>query len=103
MQKAEDQIQQEVFYYAQKFKTLAHPVRLQIVLFLRDGEKCVCDISKYLQMSQSKISYHLKLLLDVRLIQQRLERTWSYYSLREDVISWINEDCCEIFKLKKSH
>ncbi len=85
--------------YAEKFKALAHPLRLQIILFLRDGEKCVCELCSALDLQQSKISYHLKILLDVNLIQQRTDKTWSYYSLKEDLISWVNEECCQVFKL----
>ncbi len=85
--------------YADKFKALAHPLRLQIILFLRDGEKCVCELCSDLDLQQSKISYHLKILLDVNLIEQRTDKTWSYYSLKEDLISWVNEECCQVFKL----
>jgi len=38
--------------------------------------------------SQSKISYHLKQLLDVGLIERRSHGTWAYYSLTGDISRW---------------
>lgn len=86
--------------YAKKFRALADPLRLQIILLLKEGEKCVCDLCEEMDMQQSKVSYHLKILQEVNLISCRHDRTWSYYRLKEDVISWVTEECCEFIKLK---
>lgn len=86
--------------YANKFKALSDPIRLHIILLLRDGEKCVCDLCSNLDMSQSKISYHLKILINANLISCRFDKTWSYYSLKEDIISWVVEECCQFIQLR---
>ncbi len=44
------------------FKALSHPARLQIVEFLREGEKCVCEIYPALKLEQSTVSRHLAIL-----------------------------------------
>jgi ArsR family transcriptional regulator len=92
--------QSELKLYAEKFKALSDPLRLCIILNLKDGEKCVCELCDNLEMQQSKISYHLKILVDVGLIKRRYDKTWSYYSLKEDVVSWVAEECCEFIKLR---
>ncbi len=77
---------------AQRFHVLADPVRLQIILLLRDREMCVGDLSGTLGVNQPKVSYHLKRMLEEGLIKRRTECTWSYYSLCTDLRSWVNEE-----------
>jgi len=47
---------------AEYFKALSHPVRIKIVHYLREGEKCVCEIVPYLREEQSNVSRHLAAL-----------------------------------------
>lgn len=63
------------------FRALADPLRLQIVELLRSQELCVCDICDRLQVSQSKLSFHLKNLKEANLVLSRQEGRWMYYSL----------------------
>ena len=48
--------------YAEALKALAHPTRLQIVMELLKGTKCVNDIQEILPASQANISQHLTVL-----------------------------------------
>ena len=51
--------------YEQKFKALADQQRLQIINILALKESvCVCDLTPIIDMPQSKLSYHLKILLE---------------------------------------
>jgi len=50
---------------ADLFKALAHPLRLSIVAFLKDGEKCVCEIVENIPAERSNISRHLSVLKQV--------------------------------------
>lgn len=73
------------FLYEQKaqiFKALANPVRLEIIDFLADGEKCVCEIADALHYEQPHISKSLLKLKEVGLIGQRKEGLNVYYSLQ---------------------
>ena len=54
-------------------KTLAHPMRLRIVDFLKDGEKSVSDIVKATGKSQALTSHQLGLLRDRGVITARRE------------------------------
>ncbi|MBD1382162.1 ArsR/SmtB family transcription factor [Metabacillus arenae] len=70
--------------YEKKFKALADKKRLQILNeIVKRGSVCVCDLSDVVEMPQSKLSYHLKILLDASLIIKTTKGTWSYYELNE--------------------
>jgi DNA-binding transcriptional ArsR family regulator len=68
---------------AELLKALAHPVRLQILDLLRDGEQCVCHMEAALGQRQSYISQHLMLLRKVRLVTDRKDGLRVYYSVRD--------------------
>lgn len=54
---------------ARCFQVLADPIRLNILCQLRKQEKCVAELCEILNLSQPKVSYHLKLMLDAGLIE----------------------------------
>lgn len=62
-------------------RALAEPIRLQVVMALHDGERCVCDLTGDLELAQSKLSFHLKVLKEAGLIRARQEGRWIYYRL----------------------
>ncbi|MFA6469746.1 MAG: metalloregulator ArsR/SmtB family transcription factor [Bacteroidota bacterium] len=45
------------------FAALAHPNRIRIVEFIRNGVKCNCEIAPALDLEQSNLSRHLKMLV----------------------------------------
>jgi DNA-binding transcriptional ArsR family regulator len=53
------------------FKTLSHPVRLNILRILKDGERCVCEIIEELDIEQSNLSQHLGLMKKQGLLDTR--------------------------------
>lgn len=63
------------------FQALSDPLRLQILELLREQELCVCDLCDRLNVTQSKLSFHLKALKDAALVRSRQESRWIYYSL----------------------
>jgi len=66
---------------ARVFHALSDETRLCLVAMLRDGERCVCDLTAALDAGQSRLSFHLKTLKAAGLVQDRREGRWSYYSL----------------------
>jgi ArsR family transcriptional regulator len=71
---------------AQVFKALADPSRVQIVNLLANASDpdCDCDFVPQLGLSQGTVSFHLKKLLDVGLLQREQRGTWAYYSLNRE-------------------
>ena len=63
------------------FRALSDPLRLQIIELLRSQELCVCELCEQLDVSQSKLSFHLKNLKEANLVRARQEGRWIYYSL----------------------
>jgi ArsR family transcriptional regulator len=63
------------------FAALADRHRVRIVsMLLRAGEACcVCDLEPQLGISQPTVSYHLKKLLDVGLLERERRGTFSFY------------------------
>jgi ArsR family transcriptional regulator len=63
------------------FKALSEETRLRILKLLENGELCVCDITDALNMTQPNISFHLGMLKEAGLINDKKEGRWMYYSL----------------------
>jgi DNA-binding transcriptional ArsR family regulator len=63
------------------FHALSDPIRLEIVTYLRDGEKCVCEIVPHLNLIQPLVSRHLKILKDAGIVRCRKESTKRMYSI----------------------
>jgi ArsR family transcriptional regulator len=70
------------------FKALADPSRVRIVNLLANAPEpvCVCDFMPLLGLSQGTVSFHLKKLLDVGLLEREQRGTWAYYSLKRDAL-----------------
>jgi ArsR family transcriptional regulator len=68
---------------ARRFYALGDEIRLCLLGLLRDGERCVCELTGCLDLAQSRLSFHLKVLKDAGLITHRREGRWSYYALDE--------------------
>jgi len=85
--------------YEQKFKALSDKNRLKIIYELNQkGKVCVCDLTDLLGLPQSKLSYHLKLLLDANMILMERIGKWNYYELNENEIKGLlSEQLCCIF------
>ena len=73
-------------FKAKIFKALSDPIRLEILDFLRDGEKCVCEITPHLNLIQPLVSRHLKLLKDSGLVKGRKDGSKRLYSITDQRI-----------------
>lgn len=63
-------------------KAFSDPVRIQMIYLLgQRPDLCTCEFEELLGLSQSKISYHLNILLDAGVINRETHGTWSHYSL----------------------
>lgn len=73
-------------FRAKVFKALSDPVRLQILDFLRDGEKCVCEIIPHVGLIQPVVSRHLKILKDSGLLKDKKDGSKRFYSVTDNRI-----------------
>jgi ArsR family transcriptional regulator len=67
---------------AEIIQAAAHPIRLAIIEFLVDGERCVCDIVDYVGAQRSNVSRHLSVMLRAGLLDSRKEGLKVFYSLK---------------------
>lgn len=65
---------------------LSEPNRLAILSFLKDGEKCACEIHPKLKLPQNLSSHHLKVLRDLDLLKSRRDGNKIIYSRNEELI-----------------
>lgn len=66
---------------AKVFKALCDPKRLAILEQLRSGEKCACVLQEPMELTQSGLSYHMKILCDSGLVESRQDGKWTHYKL----------------------
>lgn len=65
------------------FRGLGHPVRLQLVEFLLDGERTVSECVEHVGLSQGRVSTHLACLADCGYVAVRREGRFSYYRVTD--------------------
>lgn len=68
---------------ARVFKAFCDVNRLQILEMLRSGEKCACKLLEELQIGQSTLSHHMKILCDSGIVVGRRDGKWTHYSISE--------------------
>ncbi|MBE0477499.1 winged helix-turn-helix transcriptional regulator [Candidatus Aerophobetes bacterium] len=76
---------------AEYLKALSHPTRIRIVNYLREGERCVCEIFPYLGEEQSNVSRHLAALKRAGILSSRKEGVSVYYRVQDDNVFKILE------------
>ncbi len=81
----------QIKFKAKIFNALSDPARLEIIQFLRLGEKCVCEITPHLDLIQPVVSRHLKILKDCGLLKFRKDGTRRLYSIADPRIFEITD------------
>jgi DNA-binding transcriptional ArsR family regulator len=77
--------------HANVFETLADPSRLRIVELLHDGEQPVNDLVERLEIHQSGVSRHLRILQEAGFVQVRPQGQQRLYSLRPERFQELDE------------
>ncbi len=97
-------------------KALSDPNRVRILLSLRRGQLCVCQITELFGLATSTVSKHLSILNQAGLILSRKTERWVYYRLPDksapvvvrEALDWVqkslantDEAGADVLKLKK--
>ncbi|MEA5143235.1 MAG: metalloregulator ArsR/SmtB family transcription factor [Oscillibacter sp.] len=69
--------------HAKVFKAFCDEKRLRILELLRGGEKCACVLLEQLDLGQSGLSYHMKILVESGIVESRQEGKWTHYKISE--------------------
>ena len=62
-------------------KALADKNRVRVLVFLGDGELCLCQVVEMLGLAPSTVSKHMAVLHQAGLVESRKEGRWMYYRL----------------------
>lgn len=81
---------------AEILKSVSQPTRLKIIEFLRDGERCVCEIFPAIEEEQSNTSRHLNLMLSSGVLSRRKDGLKIYYAIKHPEILTIVDLATEI-------
>lgn len=83
--------------FLKSIAALNDETRVLILRFLDEyGEMCVCDMQASLEMIQSRLSRHLKILKDAGFLRVERKGTWAYYSIRNPMDRFRSEALKEI-------
>lgn len=66
---------------AKVFKALCDEKRLSILELLKSGEKCACVLIEELNIAQSALSYHMKILCESGIVASRQDGKWTHYRI----------------------
>ncbi|HEH5121187.1 TPA: winged helix-turn-helix transcriptional regulator [Campylobacter coli] len=86
----------------QKFLTIISAINDEsrvLILYhlLKYQELCVCDLQKLLNMGQSRLSRHLKILKDAGFLYVKRKGTWAYYGISSELLK-LHSDLFENIK-----
>lgn len=79
-------VQDKNKFKAKLFKALSDPTRLDILEFMRDGEKCVCEIIPHVKLIQPVVSRHLKILKECGVVRFKKDGNRRLYSITDQRI-----------------
>lgn len=63
-------------------KAIAHPVRVAVIDFLRNGEQCVCDIAATVGSERTNLSKHLSVMTAAGVLESRKEGLKVLYKIK---------------------
>ncbi|MGL6220434.1 transcriptional regulator, ArsR family [Lacrimispora sphenoides] len=76
---------------AKIFKAFCDEQRLAILELLQDGEKCACELLEKLDITQSTLSHHMKILCESGIVVGRKDGKWMHYSISESGIEHVKK------------
>lgn len=76
---------------AKVFKAFCDENRFQILEILKNGEKCACDLAESLNLGQSTLSYHMKILCESGIVKSHCEGKWTNYCISKEGIEYAKD------------
>lgn len=77
------------------FKALSDPLRRQILMILKEGERSAGDIASELNITPAALSYHLNLLKKADLLMEYKQKNFIYYQLNttlfDELVMWLKQ------------
>ena len=97
--------------YVKIFKALGEPTRLKILKLLSVRPMFVCELESVLQMSQPRISQHLRTMKEAGLVTEKKDAQRTFYSLQmeyldesfNNLITFFHTDLADLPQFKEEH
>lgn len=86
--------------YVPVFKAMSDETRLKILNLLSSNKLCACDLLEHFSISQSTLSYHMKILSDSALVKGEKEGSWVRYALNQERMNEVMAFLEEIASVK---
>lgn len=93
-----DNLNKDYSINAKIFKALSDENRWEIINLLITGEKCACELLEQLNIGQSTLSHHMRILCESKIIKGRKEGKWIHYSINKVGVEQAKELLNEINK-----
>ncbi|WP_127145821.1 ArsR/SmtB family transcription factor [Pelagibacterium montanilacus] len=77
----------DITILSETFRLLGDPTRLRILFFCLPGPRSVGDIASSLDLSQTLVSHHLRLLRAARLVRSQRQSRQVFYELADDHVT----------------
>ena len=77
--------------HAKVFKAFCDENRLRILELLQSGEKCACVLIEKMDVGQSALSYHMKILVESGVVESWQEGKWTHYQISENGSAYARE------------
>jgi len=92
-------------------KALADGSRLRILMALRAGELCVCQLIELLALAPSTVSKHMSILRQAHLVEARKDGRWMYYRLADrgtaktvrEALAWLQRHLGDTPEMAQDH
>lgn len=82
---------------AGKLAALSHPTRIEILKHLSASESCCCrDVVDRLDLAQSTVSQHLKILVEAGLVRFATDRQRSRYEVDREALAAVSASVAEL-------
>lgn len=99
--KKRNKFEADIEFLAKLCKSIGHPARISILLFLMDNGASTCqDIVDKLPYSQSTVSGHLQKLKEDQYISMKHHKTSSIYDINTEILHELQKSIQEVFRLK---
>lgn len=67
-----------------QLKAMSEEKRIEILNILSKQERCACVLLESLDLTQSGLSYHMKILSEAKIVNCRQEGKWTHYSINQE-------------------
>ncbi len=83
---------------AKIYKAFCDEKRLMLLELLQSGEKCACMLLESVDMGQSTLSHHMKILVESGIVCARRDGKWTHYSISDAGVEYAKNLLTEITK-----